>query len=97
MNQAAGECNRVHDQLETNPTYDDGDRQYPLEADLKVFADTDVCQTYANRVLETPEIFGLDESSGTVHLISATPRPEFEDAVRRAVAECSVRALSVQE
>ena len=67
------------------------------ERDLKVFADTDVCQSYANCVIESPEVFVLDESSGKVHLISATPRPEFEGAVRRAVAECPVRALSVQE
>lgn len=33
MNQAAGECNRVYDQLETNPAYDDGDRQHPLEGE----------------------------------------------------------------
>ena len=64
---------------------------------MKVFADTDVCQSYANCVMESPEVFQVDESSGKVHLISATPRPEFEEAVRRAVAECPVRALSVQE
>lgn len=30
-NQAAGECQRVYDQLQTDPTFDDGDRQHPLE------------------------------------------------------------------
>lgn len=33
VNQAAGECNRVYDQLESNPAYDDGDRQHPLEGE----------------------------------------------------------------
>jgi len=32
-NQAAGECNRVYDQLETEPDRDDGDRQHPLTND----------------------------------------------------------------
>ena len=27
----AGECQRVYDQLERDPTFDDGDRQHPLE------------------------------------------------------------------
>lgn len=30
-NSAAGECQRVFDQLQTDPTLDDGDRQHPLE------------------------------------------------------------------
>ncbi len=30
-NRAAGECQRVFDQLQTDPTLDDGDRQHPLE------------------------------------------------------------------
>jgi hypothetical protein len=30
-NQLAGECQRVYDQLAADPTYDDGDRQHPLD------------------------------------------------------------------
>lgn len=30
-NQAAGEAQRVYDKLQTDPTYQDGDRQHPLE------------------------------------------------------------------
>lgn len=30
-NQVAGEAQRVYDQLQTDPTYQDGDRQHPLE------------------------------------------------------------------
>lgn len=30
-NQAAGELQRVYDQLQSDPSYDDGDRQHPLE------------------------------------------------------------------
>lgn len=30
-NQVAGECQRVYDQLQSDPLHDDGDRQHPLE------------------------------------------------------------------
>lgn len=32
-NQFAGECQRVYDQLQSDPMYDDGDRQHPLEGE----------------------------------------------------------------
>lgn len=32
-NQFAGECQRVYDQLQSDPTFDDGDRQHPLEGE----------------------------------------------------------------
>lgn len=33
-NRFAGECQRVFDQLQANPTYDDGDRQHSLEGEM---------------------------------------------------------------
>lgn len=78
-NQFAGEAQRVYDQLQTDPTYQDGDRQHPLEgaAGRGRFQGRDVRRwqidvTSGGRVWyfvdETPTGKGQRRRSGTVVL-----------------------------
>jgi ferredoxin len=64
---------------------------------VKIIADLEACQGYANCVIEAPDVFDIDESSAKVVVLQATPTPDLMDDVRRAVAACPVKALTIEE
>ena len=69
---------------------------------FKVVLDLDRCQGYANCVVTAPDIFDLDEQTGTAILLQEAPddalRPDAEEAVRRCPAEAiSVDSASTDE
>ena len=64
---------------------------------MKIIADIEACQGYANCVIEAPDVFDIDESSAKVIVLNATPTPDLVDDVRRAAASCPVKALTIEE
>lgn len=64
---------------------------------MKVMADLDLCQGYANCVIEAPEVFDIDEVGNKVIVLVPAPGSELHEDVRRAVASCPVKALSIEE
>ena len=64
---------------------------------MKIIADLEACQGYANCVIEAPDVFDIDESSAKVVVLQATPTPDLMDDVRRAAAACPVKALTIEE
>lgn len=83
-NMAAGEMQRVYDQLATTPDYDDGDRQHPLEGQAgrgsfegRDYVRWQIDVTSGGRVWyfldSTPEGSGQRRRSGTVILDAVHP------------------------
>jgi ferredoxin len=64
---------------------------------VKIIADLEACQGYANCVIEAPDVFDIDDSSAKVVILQATPTPDLVDDVRRAAAACPVKALTIEE
>jgi ferredoxin len=64
---------------------------------VKIIADLEACQGYANCVIEAPDVFDIDDSSAKVVILQATPTPDLMDDVRRAAAACPVKALTIEE
>jgi ferredoxin len=62
---------------------------------VKIIADLETCQGYANCVIEAPDIFDIDESTGKVVVLEASPHPGMEADARRAAAACPVKALTI--
>jgi ferredoxin len=62
---------------------------------MKVKVDLFACQSYANCVIEAPEVFDLDEgTSKVVVLLDPVPEELLADA-ERAVASCPVKAIEL--
>ena len=64
---------------------------------MKITANLETCQGYANCVIEAPDVFDIDDSSAKVVVLQATPTPDLVDDVRRAAAACPVKALTIEE
>jgi ferredoxin len=64
---------------------------------VKIIADLEACQGYANCVIEAPDVFDIDDSSAKVVILQAAPTPDLMDDVRRAAAACPVKALTIEE
>jgi|1185.fasta_scaffold1882763_2 ferredoxin len=63
---------------------------------MKVSVDRTVCREYANCIVESPDVFDVDEDTGKVVLL-VQPRPDQYDEVRAAAAACPVRAITLAE
>lgn len=61
---------------------------------VRIEADQDVCQGYANCVVTSPDLFDLNQS-GKVEVLVGTPHDDA--AARRAVAACPVSALRLED
>jgi ferredoxin len=64
---------------------------------MKILVDQSVCREYANCVIESPDVFDLDDVSGKVIALVAEPDAAFEDEVRAAAASCPVHAITLVE
>ena len=64
---------------------------------MRITANLETCQGYANCVIEAPDVFDIDDSSAKVVVLQATPTPDLVDDVRRAAAACPVKALTIEE
>jgi ferredoxin len=64
---------------------------------VKVSVDQSVCREYANCVVESPEVFDIDDDTGKAFVLVDEPPDELHDDVRRAVAACPVHAITATE
>jgi ferredoxin len=64
---------------------------------VRIIANLETCQGYANCVIEAPDVFDIDETSAKVIVLQATPTPDLVEDVRRAAAACPVKALTIEE
>ena len=64
---------------------------------VRVKVDQDKCVASGQCVLTAPDVFDQREQDGIVVLLDPTPPAELAEDVRRAVALCPARVISVEE
>ncbi len=64
---------------------------------MRVVVDLDVCQGYANCIVEAPDLFDLDDETGKAIALVDLVEPNLEDDARSAVANCPVTAITIEE
>lgn len=64
---------------------------------MKIEIDLDVCQGYANCVMEAEDFFDLEEASGLAVVVAERVPEERRDDVIRAAGSCPVRAIKLLE
>lgn len=64
---------------------------------MKILVDQAVCREYANCVIESPDVFDLDDITGKVVALIDEPDPSLEGEVRAAAASCPVHAITLVE
>lgn len=64
---------------------------------MKIQVDTFACREYANCVVESPDVFDIDETTGKVMLLIEEPSSELHEEVRAAAASCPVHAITLVE
>jgi ferredoxin len=64
---------------------------------FKVVFDLDRCQGYANCVVSAPDIFDLDEQTGTAILLQENPNDSLRAAAEEAVRQCPSEAISIDD
>lgn len=64
---------------------------------MKVTVDPRVCREYANCVIESPDVFDIDETSGKTTVLLEDPDASLHAEVRAAAASCPVRAITFEE
>lgn len=63
---------------------------------FRVLLDLDRCQGYANCVMVAPDIFDLDDATGTAILKQESPDDSLRGAAEEAVRQCPAEALAVE-
>jgi ferredoxin len=64
---------------------------------MKVIVDLDVCQAHGDCVVAAPEIFDLGEEDDVVTVILPEPGEELRAKAERAVQDCPVTAIRLEE
>lgn len=62
---------------------------------VRVVVDLDQCECNAICVGIAPDIFAIDDSDQTVHVIDVRPKAGMWTAVEEAVRRCPVQAISL--
>jgi ferredoxin len=62
---------------------------------MRVGADRETCECYANCVAIAPDVFDLED--GFVAVLIRDPGPELHQATREAVDSCPVEALWIED
>jgi ferredoxin len=63
---------------------------------VKVLADIEKCEGYANCIVAAPTIFSIDDDN-IVLVLEERPAEDQREAVEEAVRNCPVAALSITE
>lgn len=63
---------------------------------MKVTVDQQLCQGYVCCVMESPEVFDIDEEAGTAILLNAEPEERLRAGVQTAARSCPARAITVE-
>lgn len=64
---------------------------------MKVLVDQRTCREYANCVIESPDVFDIDETTGKAVVLVAEPEAALHDEVRAAASACPVHAITLEE
>jgi ferredoxin len=64
---------------------------------MRVIVDLDVCQAHGDCVVAAPEIFDLGEEDDVVTVIQPEPPEELWDKAERAMQDCPVTAIRIEE
>jgi ferredoxin len=64
---------------------------------VKLVLDTEACMGYANCVIESPELFDIDEASDKAVILIEEPAESFREAAERAVRVCPAVALRLAD
>lgn len=64
---------------------------------MRVIVDLNACQGYACCMMETPEVFDLDEGASKVVLLRERPAEDLRTKVEAAVRGCPANALALEE
>lgn len=64
---------------------------------MKILLDQSVCREYANCVIESPDVFDLDDVTGKVVALVDELDSGLEAEVRAAAASCPVHAITLVE
>jgi ferredoxin len=64
---------------------------------MRVVADLDLCQAHQMCQTEAPDVFGFDEATDKVVVLTEQPAESLRDQVRSAVRYCPAMALSIEE
>lgn len=62
---------------------------------MKIQVDQSKCREYANCVMESPDVFDLDDVTGKVVALIEDPDENLHDEVRAAAASCPVHAITL--
>ncbi len=66
-----------------------------MSADFEVVLDLGLCQGYANCVIAAPDLFDIDDATGTAILLVAHPAGDRRAAAEEAVRTCPAEAISI--
>jgi ferredoxin len=64
---------------------------------MKVIVDLDVCQAHGDCVVAAPDIFDLGEEDDVVTVLMPEPGDDLRAAAERAVQDCPVSAIRIEE
>jgi ferredoxin len=64
---------------------------------VKILVDQATCREYANCVIESPDVFDLDEITGKVVALLDDAPADLHVEVRAAAASCPVHAITLVE
>ena len=64
---------------------------------MRVIVDLDVCQAHGDCVVAAPEIFDLGEEDDVVTVLLPEPGEELRAMAERAVQDCPVTAIRIEE
>jgi len=64
---------------------------------VKVSVALDVCQGYANCVVEADAIFDIDDDTGKAIVLQETVPSDAAEDARRAAEACPVDAITIEE
>ena len=64
---------------------------------MKVSVNTSLCREYANCVMESPDVFDIDDALGKAVVLIDRPDSGFHAEVRAAAAACPVHAITLTE
>ncbi|MGQ4599808.1 4Fe-4S domain-containing protein [Nocardia sp. R6R-6] len=64
---------------------------------MNVTVDIAVCRGYANCVVESPDVFDIDDANGKVLVVQEHPDESLHAETRAAAQSCPVRAITLSE
>lgn len=64
---------------------------------MRVEVQLSVCRGYANCVVESPDVFDIDDNSAKVVVLNENPADDIAAETRAAAASCPVRAITIVE